>query len=839
MRKKQNIIKDKTVSSRSAVLFFVFILIFGIIIFKLAYLQLYSKNKYRVEEFKDSMSYTVLEAKRGTIYDRDANTLAKSINVYNGYFSTYDYNLYKKYDEKLKTKETQKLDKIFELLQLNKEEVFSKAEEYNNLLIKTELTEEDKALVKGQNTFLLNISNNNLYFSILEYDKFKKYSEKAKLSEEKKIDTIFEKFEIDKEKVFNRAESGTNFKIKKSISPDVAKEIKELKSSIISIEIEQSRTYIDSNFAPFIVGHVNDNGGQTGVENSFNDLLAGTSGRKRIIRENLSKTVEDVVPAVDGKDLYLTIDSTIQGIISKYGQEYYDKERPIKLNIIVSDVNTGDILAMENFPKYDLNYPNELNKIETESNKENKNNEKEKSENDLNKTENSDTKTETSKSDENKELSEKEKLEKIFAMWKNTSVSDSYEPGSVFKLITGAASLEEHTDTLDSTFYCNGFVRDIPGIVLKCFNWQNPHGTQTFTKAMDNSCNPAFVQMARNLGRDKLYRYVKGFGFGTPTGIDLPGESSGQIPKTLQDIGSAELATMSYGHGVSTSPLQMMMAANAVVNGGYLLAPQISLKNVEKLEDGTVNIKENEPIVKNQIISKETSDKMRVVMEHGVEEGIVNRVASNSVRIGAKSGTTLKVINGEYSDTKVFASVYAAFPIENPKYSVMVVFDEPQSGGTGSTASGPLAKKIIEAIVGYKNIVSEKNENETLIRNTTVPEVTGLSFEYASEILESKYLKYKVNTEASPKGIVINQGDYAGKTLREGSEVELTLSDDPKYKLLVLDFSNMTYNKVMDIVSKMGYKYKTEGGKGKFKSSNKSSGDYISKDEELILTFED
>ncbi|MEB3025323.1 MULTISPECIES: penicillin-binding transpeptidase domain-containing protein [unclassified Parvimonas] len=807
MKNKKYTIKNKTVSSRSAVLFFIFIILFSVIVAKLAYLQLYSKNKYSVEQFKDSVNYTPLEAKRGSIFDRNGNILAKSISVYNGYFSTLDYNRYKKSSGKVKDAETQKLDKIFDILQLNKEEIFEKADQYNNLLIKKDITEEQNAVIKSKNSLIVSVTNNKeVYFSVLEYEKFKLYSQKAKEAEEKKLDEIFSALEIDKKKIFDRADRGTNFKIKKSISPELAKEIKEINSSIISVEIEQSRNYIDGTLAPFVVGHANENGGQSGIENYLNDSLSGTNGSKRVIRENLNKSVEDVVEAKNGKDIYLTIDSTIQKYVSEYAKQYYDEEKPIKMSVIVSDVTNGDILAMDSFPKYDTNNPN----VPLDDN--------------------------ALKEFEN--LDEKEKLKKIFSMWRNPAVSDAYEPGSVFKLITASSSLEEKTDTLDSTFFCNGFIRDIPGVTLRCFNWQNPHGKETFTDALDNSCNPAFVQMVRHLGKEKFYRYINGFGFGNKTGINLPGESNGQIPKSISDIGAAELATMSYGHGISVTPIQMIMAANAVVNGGNLLEPQIDIKNVEKDKDNKLKIKENEAIVKNQIISKETSDKMRALMEHGVTDGIVKKVYSNNVRIGGKSGTTIKAVNGKYDDKKTIASLYIAFPIENPKYSILIVFDEPKANVGGTSVCAPLAKKLAEKIAEYKQIAKTNNENG-IVRKTKVPDVRGLTLEYAADVLKGQFLNYSVEGASSPKSVVTGQSEEPQKNLVEGSTVKLTLSDDENEKLLVVDFSKMTYQQAMDVVNKMGYKYKTSGGKGKFVSSNKEIGSYISKDEELVLTFED
>ncbi len=192
---------------------------------------------------------------------------------------------------------------------------------------------------------------------------------------------------------------------------------------------------------------------------------------------------------------------------------------------------------------------------------------------------------------------------------------------------------------------------------------------------------------------------------------------------------------MSYGHGISVTPIQMITAANAVVNGGYLLEPQISVNNVEKDSEGKIKIKDNEAIVKNQIISKETSDKMRVLMEHGVTDGIVNKVYSNKVRIGGKSGTTIKAVNGKYDDQKTVASLYIAFPIENPKYSILIVFDEPKANVGGTSVCSPLAKKLAEEIVDYKQITNNNNDENAIVRKTKVPDVRGLTLEYATELL--------------------------------------------------------------------------------------------------------
>ena len=224
-------------------------------------------------------------------------------------------------------------------------------------------------------------------------------------------------------------------------------------------------------------------------------------------------------------------------------------------------------------------------------------------------------------------------------MWRNFSINDSYEPGSTFKVIVAAAALEENAVQVDSPFYCNGFVRDIPGAVLKCARWYNPHGHQTFEEGFENSCNVVFVNVGRRLGKEKLYEYIKAFGFGEKTGIELTGEQAGIIPVNTDVIKEVNLATMSYGHGIAVTPIQLITAISAIANGGKLMTPRL----VSQLVDNEGNvIKTFEPEVKRQVISESTSKTILKLMEGVVSEGTGSNAYVPGYRVAGKTGTAQK-----------------------------------------------------------------------------------------------------------------------------------------------------------------------------------------------------
>ena len=327
------------------------------------------------------------------------------------------------------------------------------------------------------------------------------------------------------------------------------------------------------------------------------------------------------------------------------------------------DPNNGDILAMQSFPEFNPNHPREAVREEDRA---------------LWKT-----------------MTDEEKLNELFHIWKNPAVNDIYEPGSVFKLVTLSAALEENTTNDEHLYYCDGFVHNLPGgYDIRCWSWNDPHGTQDISHALTNSCNPAFVQIAQELGREKFLPYINSFGMGKLTGIHLPGEAAGFAPGKVEDIGPVELATLSFGHGVATTPVQMVTAVSAVVNGGILYEPRV----VKETLNSRGEVLEEFPVkAKRQVISAETSEKMRGYMERVVSEG--TSIAIDGYSMGGKTGTTVKIVEGQYDEEYRLHSFVCVFPAEKPEIVILSMIDE------SFQAVNPnlnVCQKIIGDIIDYR-----------------------------------------------------------------------------------------------------------------------------------------
>lgn len=590
--------------------------------------------------------------------------------------------------------------------------------------------------------------------------------------------TIIEKLEEDKDTV----------KITSNISKEQIDSIRESKLKGVSISNESGRYYASSsenNAGSGVLGFVDfENNGVAGIEKAFNQELKGVPGLNIFSKsgegQGNSIPYEDnkINEPTKGENLQLTIDETIQGAANRAGKKTMEEFNLKNLSIIVSKPKTGEILALENFPNYD---PNNPRKPRNDAEKE-----------------------------EMENLSGDDLLKKYYDMWRSYSVSNVYEPGSVFKAITTAAAIEEGTASEDSKYVCTGYVRDIPGVVIRCHRYNNPHGEQTLQEAMNNSCNPAYVQIARDLGKDKLYKYLKAFGFGELTNINLPGEEKGLIPENLESIGETRLATMSYGHGIAVTPIQMITAMNAVVNGGEIMEPQLVLNMLDK-EDNI--IKKTEFNSLRQVISEKTSIKLRDMMEHVVEEGGANAVSIPGYHIGAKSGTSVKLENGQYTSEKTVASFYTMFPADDPEYSILVVADEPEGPNNGNAVAGPAAKMILEEIIKQKRIEPQYDvDQEIEAKNIEVPNVVGLTLKDAVDKLLSIGLKSDtVNMSMNERAIVKYQYPKATEKVKKGTAISLTADDTGTVMVQMPKLEDRTINYVDMMLNKINIKYETVG----------------------------
>lgn len=458
------------------------------------------------------------------------------------------------------------------------------------------------------------------------------------------------------------------------IDQEQADRLLAIESQGISVVTQNQRRVPEGELAGSLLGFTNgDHEGAIGLEAYYNDQLKGIPGKLQLFSYSGGIPVpyaqQTQYAAREGHSYALTIDSALQELIVEQGKIGFERMQPQKMSILVMNPKTGEILGWADFPTLDVNQPR------------------------------------AGRTPEEKEalqdMDEDEKLAHYFDMWRSFTAQDVYEPGSVFKMITAAAAYEEGTATDDSHYFCDGAIHDIPGVVIRCWSYDDPHGDLTFTEAMDESCNPAFVQMIRALGKEKSEEYIKAFGFGTPTGVGFPSEAEGILPPGPEEINEATFATNSYGHGIAVTPLQMLTAISALSNGGTWMQPQlihhVSDAQGERIEDFA-------PIPVRQVISESTSQRMLGLLEHGVQDGTADGAQIPGYRVGGKTGTSVKFVDGAYRSDVVVGSYAGVFPADDPEIAILVVVDEPQDSFSGNTTAAPVAKSIIEGYIRLHGI---------------------------------------------------------------------------------------------------------------------------------------
>ena len=444
-------------------------------------------------------------------------------------------------------------------------------------------------------------------------------------------------------------------------------------SSGINIDEDTKRYYPYGTLASQVIGVCgSDNQGLSGIEYSYDSILTGTSGQivtsTDATQSEIPNSVESFVEAEDGYDLTLTIDVNIQSIAEKYLQEAVEEYECEKGgNVIIMDPNTGDILAMASYPNYDLNSP---------------------------------YKPTSYYADDWDDLSTSEKLERIYEMWTVRSVSETYEPGSVFKLITGSVALEEAITSADieDDFYCDGY-EEVEDRTIRCWNYANPHGYESLRDAIKNSCNPALIQLSQRIGAKTLYKYYEAFGFFDKTNVGLSGEASG-IFFDLEDVGLVELATMSFGQRFTITPLQMITAVSAIANGGYLMQPRL----VDYMTNSdTGEIIETDVTSVRQVLSSETCQTMLDIMEDVVTDSTGRTAAVEGYEIAGKSGTSEPTDDDD--DSYYVASFVAVTPVNEPQLVILVTLYDPEgSSHEGSQTAGPTVSKILSEVLPYLDI---------------------------------------------------------------------------------------------------------------------------------------
>jgi len=505
----------------------------------------------------------------------------------------------------------------------------------------------------------------------------------------------------------------------------------------VNIDEDTKRYYPYSTLASHIIGFTgSDNQGLEGLESYYDDILSGEKGKILKLADakgtDMGKEGEDYVAAKDGDDIVLTIDMTIQSIAEKHlAQACIDNECTDGGNVIMLNPKNGDILAMATYPSYDLNTPYEINNEELK-------------------------KIWAS-------LESSEKSNNLLQMWRNKAISDTYEPGSTFKLVTSSIALQEgiaETD-ISGAYNCSGSIT-IAGARIKCWRHYRPHGSQSLRQALMNSCNPVFIGLGQKIGVKTYYNYLEKFGLLTKTGIDIPGEANSIFLKE-EKVGPVELATISFGQRFEITPLQMIKVVGTIANGGKEVKPRL-VKGIVDSETGEQTefaIEEGQ-----QVILKENANKVLSMMQTVVDEGTGKNSKVVGYNIGGKTGTSEDGVNtGKY-----IASFVGVADIKNPEVAIIVILYNPkgEGGHQGGGVAAPLAGKILSEVLPYMEITSEE---EKIQENVKMPNVIGLTYKEAKKILEENGLG--IRSEFESEAIITEQLPKEGIQITKGTEIIL------------------------------------------------------------------
>ena len=647
------------------------IIVFVILLVRVGWLQFVDGEELKRREYSQSTSSTLISAKRGTIYDSTGKALAISVDV-DTISVNPEYIKAKGKDGKSNEEATDELkqkmaDKMAEIFELDREEVYKKLTSSNS------------------------------------------------------VETIVSKVETDKVSELetwlkeNNATAGVN------------------------IDADVKRYYPYNNLASNVIGFCGSNNqGLDGIELSYDDVLKGTSGRLTtaidVTREAIPDQNEEYIAPENGSNIYLTIDSNIQTIAEKYlKQAVEENECERGGNVIIMDPSDGSILAMATYPDYNLNDPYTPNEWYSEG---------------------------------WDELSQQDQTNRLYSMWRNRAVVDTYEPGSTFKTITASIALEENVAETDTQgdFFCSGYEM-VADRRINCSNLAG-HGSQTLRNALENSCNPALIQVGQRIGVEKFYDYLQAFGFFDKTGVDLPSEGTSSF-WSQENVGPVELATMSFGQRFTITPLQLITAISSIANDGILVTPHV-VKQIENPETGTVTNVETKEV--RQVLSKDTADKMKDIMKSVVEEGGGSYAQVKGYSVGGKTGTSEP--NPDRPEEGYVASFVAIAPVEDVKVVCLLTLYDPQSSNHyGGSIAAPAVSQILSEVLPYLDIPSNEVVGTSTMQTVNTPDVVNKTVAEAQKKLQEVGLEYSTN--ASADDIVTEQVPPKGTVLTEGGVVKL------------------------------------------------------------------
>ncbi|ALS27348.1 stage V sporulation protein D [Paenibacillus sp. 32O-W] len=514
----------------------------------------------------------------------------------------------------------------------------------------------------------------------------------------------------------------------RNIAPEKAEQVRKLALPGIVVAEDSKRYYPFGSLAAHVLGFAGVDKGLAGVEAKYDSLLKGINGSVSYLADAAGRQMpgsNDTYRAPrDGLNLQLTIDKQIQAVMERELDAAMSRFKADHMIAIAMDPDNGEILGMASRPTYE---PDKFREVPAE------------------------------------------------VYNRNLPIWMTYEPGSTFKIITLSAALEEgKVDLKNERFFDPGAI-EVGGARLRCWK-KGGHGSQTFLQVVENSCNPGFVTLGQRLGKEKLFDYIKNFGFGAKTGIDMAGEATGILFK-LNRVGPVELATTAFGQGVSVTPIQQITAVSAAINGGTLYKPYVAKAWIHPETGETVS--EIEPEAVRQVISPETSKQVREALESVVAKGTGRNAFIDGYRVGGKTGTAQKVVNGRYSPNEHIVSFIGFAPADDPEIIVYVAVDNPQGIQFGGVVAAPIVRNILEDALDILDVPPRSNQlpraykyGETPI--VTVPNLVGKT---VSDIYEDMNMNFNLSS-AGTGSTVIRQAPAAGTRVERGSTIRIYLGSD-------------------------------------------------------------
>ena len=708
----------------------VFFLLFLVVAINFFHISVTQNEKYQEMANDQHFGSILISAHRGSIYDSKGATLAKSASVYKVFL---DPSQFKKELESLQ------------------ESIDSR----------------NKKKLDGNYTPEYDEDGNEI----------NPLPESSEIFKTEAIAFLSEKLGVTSEKVEKAMEANNQYSIlQDQVEKPIADEVLAFfnKYGLISINVEEDtkRYYPHNELAASVIGFTSSGGeGMYGVEAYYDDYLAGVDGKTISAKDSngneLPYRYSKTYSAKNGDDVYLTIDSDIQYCLEKHLSEMVSQfEVKNRACAILMNVKTGDIYGMATNPSFDLNEPYEV----------------------------ADPVAIERISKLTGDAATKATAEAREAQWKNKCITEIYEPGSVFKVITSASAIEENLINLENdSFYCSGSVTIAGAEPIHCHDWSG-HGSQTFQQALTNSCNPAFMEIGSRLGIQKFCYYYEAFGLKERTGIDLPAEGVG-IGFEAEDMSEVDLAVSAFGQGVTLTPMEMITSYCAAINGGYLLEPYVVDKVVD--EDGNIVFK-NERTVRRQVVSEDTSEKIRTALGRVVSDNNGGNVTIKGYSIGGKSGTSERLS----LDKDEYGASYVCFtPVEDPEIILLVLADMPNAeiGYYGSQVAVPTARHILEDILPYLGYYPEYTDDEVENLDVKIPLLEG-SINDATATLDGLGVNYEVIgngievvAQSPQTGSSVSQDGCVYLYTEKGNTVEYTTVPDLMYASPDVANESITY----------------------------------------------